>query len=216
MSSTKFDLSLLDYESRRHAKRKKLLIRSILPVIIAISIGLWLTAPYVFTAQAIDQYSRGNNDAAQSWVQPLLITSPDRFVALFDNGTNNIQLKNYTLAEEQLGQALTIAPEYALCMTAQNLAYSLMKHKEARADDAQAVATLDARMNDVGEKFPQCFSGAASQGGGSGSSSSSDSDSLSDDQQDQLEQKEQEGRERQAQFARDETFNPDDPNVKRW
>jgi type IV secretory pathway TrbL component len=101
-------------------------------------------------------------------------------------------------------------------MVAQNLVFTLKAHagatrikKDATSLTKQAEAVVTANQ--------KCFKGGSSGGGGGSSgNAASTSQSPSETQQQQLEQKEQAGRERQAQFAREEQYNPNDPSIKPW
>lgn len=217
MRSKPFDLTLLDYDAQRRTKRRKLLIWSIPAVIVAFALGLWLVAPQLLTGRAISGYKHGNFGSARSWITPLTWTSPEPFVAAFNSGTIDSAQEKYDRAERELTRALAIAPPAKRCMTAQNLVLTLTNHINKSKSDPKAVTTLTKQSNAIMQANSSCFKGGSSGGGGGSSSSSADdSQSPSDSQQQQLQQKEQAGSERQAQYAREETYNPDDPSIKPW
>lgn len=220
MSKPVFDPSLMDYAALRKQKRKKLLIWSAPAVALAILIMLWFVLPTVLTGRAIPQYKHGNYGSARRWITPLTWTSPEPFVAAYNSGTADAAQEKFERAEKELTRALAIAPKNKRCMTARNLVYAFNTHaaKLRTIPSKETTATALAKQSaNVVSTNKQCFLGAASSGGGgSSSSSASDSQSPSESQQQQLQQKEQEGKDRQAQFARDEVYNPDDPSIKPW
>lgn len=212
-----FDLNKLDYEAIRRRNRRKLLLWSLAPVIIVFLVALWFILPMTLTHQAIGEYKHGNHSAARNWLTPLTWTSPDPFVIAFNSGTVDTKLGKYVVAESELSRALAIASKPRKCMAAQNLVASLQAHAKTLQAKPKEADAYNAKASKIIQENPACFKGSAAQGGGSSSSSSSSqSQSPTESQQQQLQQKEQEGRERQAQYARDETFNPDDPSIKRW
>lgn len=212
-----FDLSKLNFEAIRRQNRKKLLIRSIVPVVLVFIIAMWFILPRVLTHFAINEYKKGNFSKSRSWLTPLTWTSPEQFVIAFNSGTVDTKLKQYDRAEKELARAVAIAPEDKICMAAQNLVFSIKEHGSTFEKDSKEEAEYKTKANTVVEKHPDCFKGSAASGGGSSSSSSAaQSQAPTEAQQQQLQQKEQEGRERQAQFAREEEYDPNNPNLKPW
>lgn len=212
-----FDLNKMDYETIRQHNRRKLLLWSIAPVVIFFLAALWFILPTILTHQAIGEYKHSNYSAARNWLTPLTWASPDPFVVAFNSGTVDTRLGKYERAETELSRALAIASKPRKCMAAQNLVASLQAHAKTVSSKPKEAGAYNTKADKIIQENPICFKGSAAQGGGSSSSSSSSqSQSPTESQQQQLQQKEQEGRERQAQYARDETFNPDDPSIKRW
>lgn len=220
MNSQPFDLDKLDYETRRHQQRRKLLVWSLPFVVVTALLALWFILPTPLTSLAIGSYKHQRYTAARNWLAPLTWTSPEPFIAAYNSGTADSARKAFDRAEHELTRALAIAPSAKRCMVAQNLVYTLDAHAKTLATTLQDTTALKEQANSVVASNRLCFMGASSQGGGAAASnsasSSSNSQSPSDSQQRQLEQKEQEGSERQAQFARDETFDASNADVKPW
>lgn len=216
MSSKPFDLGKMDYDTLRRQRRKRYLLRAGIPLVIALLAAIWFILPSTLNTKSIGAYDDGNFAKSRSWLSPLTISSPEQFVIAFNSGTVDTQLGNYERAEEELTRALAIAPDDKRCMAAQNLVTSLQAHAAAKTDDEKLLAELDSKVTTVMGNNEDCFKGSAASGGGSSASSSSDSQSPDDSQQQQLEQKEEEGRERQAKFAREETFEAENPKIKPW
>lgn len=216
MRSQPFDLKKLDYETNRKELRRKLLKRSIAPACIIGLLAIWFLLPSILTPITIDKYDDKDYGSARAWFTPLVIASPERFVADFNSGTIDTKLGEFERAEQELGRALAFAPEGKICMVAQNLAVSHILHADSLVGPAQA-KIYDNKATELIEKYPECFEGGTSGGGGGGgSSSSANANSLSKSQQQQLDQKEQKGRDRQEQYARDEEFDPSKPQLKPW
>jgi predicted Zn-dependent protease len=217
MTKQPFSLDKINYEAIRRQKRKKLLIRSLVPVVIMFLIALWLILPSLLTHQAIGSYKQGSYQGARKWLTPLTLTSPEPFVIAFNSGTVDTRLAKYDRAEAELTRALAIAPIDKRCMAAQNLVASLRAHATSLGEDDKEATVFLKKSLTIISANQICFKGSAASGGSSSQSdSSSDNQALTDTQKQQLQQKEQEGRERQAQYARDETFDPNDPKTKPW
>ncbi|CAN5377684.1 hypothetical protein BH09PAT4_BH09PAT4_06460 [soil metagenome] len=217
MSSRPFDLDKLDYETHRRRQRRKMLIWSLAPVLLVGVVALWFILPSILTHEAIGSYKHGSYAASRRWLIPLTWTSPEPFVIAFNSGTVDTKLKHYERAEVELNRALAIAPNHKKkCMAAQNLVISLKAHADDLKSIPKQAQVYEVKAATVRGENEGCFRGSAAQGGGSSQSSSSQSQALSTKQQQQLQQKEQEGQERQKQYSRDDTFNPNDPKIKRW
>ena len=215
MHNQPFDLSQLDYKAVRKQKRRKLLLYSAAPVAIVFLVAMWFILPRILTHKAIGDYKAGNFTGARRWLTPLTITSPEPFVIAFNSGTVDTRLGKYERAEKELTRAVAIAPKDKVCMAAQNLVLSMKTHAESLKDE-KIIKELEVKTNLVIKEHPECFQGSASSGGGGGSSSAAQSQSPSDAQQQQLEQKEQEGRERQSKYASEESYDPNNPELKPW
>lgn len=220
-ASQPFDMSKLDYEAIRRYKRRKLLVRSLAPVLTVLLIALWFVLPTTLTHQAIIAYKGQGYSAARRWVIPLTWTSPEPFVIAYNSGTFDARIGNHERAEDELTRAVAAAPNQTKrCMAAQNLAASLQAHAESLRDTPKEADAYATKAATVKKENPTCFKGGGGGGGGGGSSSQSDTSSQSQaptkSQQQQLQQKEQEGRDRKAKFARDEEYNPNDPSIKPW
>lgn len=218
MADQAFELAKIDYSAQRHAERRKLLRRSIAPVLLVVVAAVWFLMPTPLTGQAIGHYKQNRFSAARSWLSPLTLTSPQPFIADFDSGTIDTKLAKFSRAEAELNKALSIAPTNKLCVTAQNLVYALQAHAGALTKSApQTSSQLAAKEQVVIKKYPSCFPTKSGGGGGGGSSNSSSQDnSPSKSQQSKLEQKDQAGRERQAKYANDSSLSPNNPSIKPW
>ncbi len=219
MSDQLFDTSKMDYAALRRQKRIKLLSWSAPVVVAVLLLASWFILPSLLTGRAIPQYKHGQYATARGWITPLTWTSPQPFVAAYNSGTADAAQKKYDRSEKELTRALALAPKDKRCMVAHNLVFALKAHADSltNSPSKSGVEALTKQSDNVISSNKRCFKGAASSGGGgSSSSSTSDSQSPSDSQQQQLQQKEQEGKDRQAQFARDEQYNPDDPSIKPW
>lgn len=217
-TSQPFDLTKLDYETRRKQKRKKLLLWSLPAVIIVFLLAFWFILPRILTHFAISAYKAENYGVARNWLTPLTWTSPEQFVIAFNSGTVDTQLGEYDRAEDELSRAVAIAPnEQKKCMAAQNLVTSLKAHAKSLKSKPKEARVYTTKADTVIKENPKCFKGSAASGGGSSQgSSSSQNESPTKSQQQQLEQKEEKGRDRKARFARDEKFDPNDPSIKPW
>jgi tetratricopeptide (TPR) repeat protein len=225
-----FDLAKLDYEAERHKKRKKLLLWSLPVIILAGLLALWLILPWPLTWQSIRQYNHKSYPSARSWLTPQTWTSPEPFVAAFDSGTVDTQLRNYARAEKELTRALQLAPENKRCMVLQNLVYALQHHADDLAVNgkAQQASEYTSQANSYMDHNKQCFKplpvqqpkdqgGGGGGGGGGGSGAESASNQiLSATQQQQLEQKNLQGQQSQIQELDLNSANPDSPSVKPW
>lgn len=217
MSSQPFDLAKLDFKTIRRQERRKLLVRSAVPVVLVFIVALWFLLPTILTGRAIGNYKHEKNSAARRWLTPLTLTSPEPFVIAFNSGTVDTKQGKYDRAEKELTRAVAIAPEDKRCMAAQNLVISLKAHAESIKSNTKEATVLETKATSVMNANQICFKGSAASGGASASSdSAAQSQAPTDAQQQQLQQKEQEGRDRKAQFARDETFNESDPKIKPW
>lgn len=217
MHNQPFNLDKIDYKAALKQKRRKLLKWSIAPVALVSLLAAWLIAPTPFTLRTIGAYKQGDYTTARAWVTPLTWTSPEPFVAAFNSGTADTRLGKYDRAEKELTRALAIAPREKVCMAAQNLVSSLKAHAAATKAKVKETKEYQAKASIVIKAHQECFKGSAAQGGGGGSGESqSDSQAPSDAQQQQLKQKEQEGRDRKAQYATDEEYDPNNPKIKPW
>lgn len=219
MSNHPFDLTKIHDGNQLRQKRRNILLRSIAPSVLILLIGLWFILPSILTAKAIHNYNQQRYKPARNWLTLVTLSSPQRFVAMFDAGTTDTKLKQYDRAEKELTTALSIAPSAQRCKTAQNLVFSLTAH--AKDDPATADTYLN-RSTAVEAAYPKCFKSSSrsqSSGGGNsagGSSSSTNAQSLSTAQEQQLQQKNESGSQRQAHYAQFQVYNPDSPNVKPW
>ena len=230
MNRQPFEMGKLDYEAERRKKRKKLLLWSLPAVILAGLLALWLILPWPLTFQAIKEYDGKDYPNSRNWLTPLTWTSPEPFVAAFDSGTVDTQLRNYTRAEAELTRALELAPANKRCMVLQNLVYALQHH----ADDLEAdgntgeAKEYDSQANTYMDDNKQCFmvlptkeeedaGGGGGGGGGGGSGSEAESNQiLSATQQRQLEQKNLQGQQSDIQELDLDAANPDSPSVRPW
>jgi hypothetical protein len=229
LSRQPFDMTKLDREAERRKKRKKLLLWSLPVVILAGLLALWLILPWPLTWQSIRQYNHKSYPSSRNWLTPLTWTSPEPFVASFDSGTVDVQLRNYTRAEKELTRALQLAPKDKRCMVLQNLVYSLQHH----ADDlevngkTQQANEYNSQAKTYMDQNKQCFKplpvqqpkdqGGGGGGGGGGSGAEAASNQiLSATQQQQLEQKNLQGQQSQIQELDLSNANPDSPSVKPW
>lgn len=216
MSSRPFDLQKLDYESTRRHRRRELLLWSIGPSVLVLMVALWFIVPVVSSHVAVGAYKKGHYSSAHRWLVLLPISSPQPFVAHFDLGTADTALEQYDKSEAELTIALGLAKDTQRCMVAKNLVFTLEQHAQSAGSAAKNTNIYATKVAKVKKAYPKCFKIGAQGGSSGGGSSASSTTSLSDAEQQQLQQKEEQGRERQAQFAREETFNASDPNVKRW
>lgn len=211
MSSQPFALDKLNYEALRKRKRRQFLRVSAIPVIVVFLIALWFALPMPLTHLAIGDYKKEGYQNARNWLTPLTWTSPEPFVIAFNSGTVDTKLGNYDAAEEELTRALALAPSEKKCMVAQNLVVALRLHTESVASEPSEAKVYSTRADTVMRANPDCFKGSAASGG-----SSSSGNSPTEAEQQQLEQKEEEGRERQEQFAQEEKYDPNSPQIKPW
>ena len=224
MTKQHFSMEKINYEVVRKQARRKMLLLSIVPASIIFMIALWFLAPTLLTNKAIDIYTSDKFNRARAWLTPLTWSSPEQFVIAFNSGTVDTQLGRYDIAEKELTHALSLAPPPKRCMVAQNLVSSIEAHGESLKSQPAEVKVYASKAAVVKKANPTCFKkpppppppGGGGGGGSSSSSTAADSQTPDDAQQKQLQQKEQKGQERQEQFARDETFNADDPKIKPW
>ena len=217
MRKNTFDFSRMDYEAIRRRKRKMMLVYSIGPSLLVFLVSLWFIVPYVVTQISVLNYNNAKYETARNWIIPATWTSPDRFVAVFDAGTEDTRIGRYEIAEVELREALALATGQRICMAAQNLVISLKNHASSFGPDSGQSQIYTKRAKKVMTEYPDCFKGASSSGGGSASSSSAAKPTTpSDVQQNKLDQKERKGKERQALFAKDEKYDPSKADLKPW
>lgn len=128
----KFDLSLMDVDGRRLKRRKKWLLFSLLPLVVALCVTVKLIMPGVATSFLKSAYGGKDYEAARFWSQiNLFINVLEPYVAYYNDGTVLYGLAQYEVAEEQFNAALLHGPpESRRCEVRVNLSLSI----EAQAD----------------------------------------------------------------------------------
>jgi hypothetical protein len=126
-------MSIIDFENRRKARRKRLLLISTLPMLIIFVIGIKFLSLPILSGIALNSYKIGEYDRAAGTYQMLLFTNWfESYKAPFNAGTSLIGQGEYKSAEENLKQALPLAPPERECDVRVNLSYAIEKQADAK------------------------------------------------------------------------------------
>lgn len=236
LPSRPFDLSLLDFESRRHAKRHKLFKWSLPLVGVLVLVSVWLVLPTTLTAVATARYNDRQYSGATSTLSGLTLSNViEPYIALYNQGTALSAAGNYDQAKEKLETALAYTSDTeAVCRISMNLVSTLesagdTSFKQANFSGAVTYYTQAlARWTDS----KTCFDGstvrdriqikldAAKKAVTQKSSSKSDTkstDQPTQSQQDKLKQNEQKAQQtrNESQQGNNSSYN-DDYTIKPW
>lgn len=139
----KFDLSLMDVDAVRLKRRKKWLLFSLVPMIIAFLVALKLISPMVFTQLLKSAYTAHNYDSAVLWGKAnIFLNILEPYIAHFNYGDALFIKGEYENAEDQFRQSLAKnPPQDKICDIRVNLARAIegqadVKIKAKRYDDA--------------------------------------------------------------------------------
>lgn len=134
------DPTIIDQESVRKKRRKKMLLTSIGPVLVLAMVGLFCIRPSTFDVlYRINYEGSADVDVNLSQMQKFAnIIEP--YIAFYDSGTAYIRNNEGAKAEADLRESLRQNPPYEkLCQIRVNLSYSI----EIQADEASILAKYD-------------------------------------------------------------------------
>jgi hypothetical protein len=143
--SRPFDLAVIDFEKRRKILRKRLLLISILPLLVAFLVGLKLLSLSIISSIAKNSYNLGDYSGAAKTYEALLLANwIESYKAPFNTGTSLIGAGDYVSAQKRLEEALPLAPPNRYCDVAVNLSLAIekqadVKKSEKKWDDAIAL-----------------------------------------------------------------------------
>ncbi len=125
------DLSKLDFDKNRLAKRKKLLLFSLPLVVVALLFSLKFLSIAVCASVSADSFKKGQYAASSDWLNPLLFLNIFEPYKVHHNKGNALyKLGKFEEAEAHYRHALETVPTEGECTVRVNLALSL----EAQAD----------------------------------------------------------------------------------
>lgn len=134
------DPAIVDQETLRKKRRKKLLLISLGPEIVLVIAGIFFLRPVcadILYRMNFDSQSGGAIAIAKMQQFANLL---EPYIAYYNAGTANIQQNNAKEAEKELRQSLANnPPQHKVCHVRVNLSYSI----EMQADDARANGRLD-------------------------------------------------------------------------
>lgn len=135
-----FDLAKMDFERQRRNRRRKLLLRSLAPVVILLLVGLKLVSLGLFTHLGQTEYQASRFDSAANYFHFLsFVNVIERYKAPFNLGTSLYKQGRYADAQKQLETALqTVTPDHE-CDVRLNLGLTI----EAQADAKAAQKSYD-------------------------------------------------------------------------
>ncbi|MGB2787318.1 MAG: tetratricopeptide repeat protein [Candidatus Saccharimonadaceae bacterium] len=137
------DLSKLDFEKNRLAKRRKLLLFSLPIVVIALLFSLKFLSIAVCAGFSADSFKKGQYTASSDWLNPLLFLNVFEPYKVHHNKGNALyKLGKFEEAEAQYRRALETVPVDGECAVRVNLALSL----EAQADTKASNKDFDAAV----------------------------------------------------------------------
>ncbi|MBR6166317.1 hypothetical protein IKQ65_01645 [Candidatus Saccharibacteria bacterium] len=134
------DPAIVDQETLRKKRRKKLLLISLGPEIVLVIAGIFFLRPVcadILYRMNFDSQSGGAIAIAKMQQFANLL---EPYIAYYNAGTASIQQNNAKEAEKELRQSLANnPPQHKVCHVRVNLSYSI----EMQADDARANERLD-------------------------------------------------------------------------
>lgn len=126
-NNRKFDLSLLDSEKLRKAKRKQLLKYSAPLIVIICVLSLKLASPWFLYSQFHKSYASGNYAQAAGKISVLTIFNfMEPYKVYFNRGTSQYMAQNFESARKDLTIALERAPKEKECIVRVNLVLTLV------------------------------------------------------------------------------------------
>lgn len=134
------DPSIIDQDSVRKKRRKKMLLAALGPVIVLVIIGIFCIRPSTFDVlYRINYNNAADVNIGLSGMQKFAnIIEP--YIAYYDSGTAYIRNNEGAKAEADLRESLRQNPPYEkLCQIRVNLSYSI----EIQADEASILAKYD-------------------------------------------------------------------------
>lgn len=127
----KFDLALVDTESLRLARRKKLALYSLPLLVIALLVSLKLLSLGTLTSISDSNFTKKNYSMSEAWLRPLeVLNLIEPYIVQYNLANVQFSRSNYTSAVDLYRGALETVPKNRECAVRINLALSL----EALAD----------------------------------------------------------------------------------
>lgn len=147
-----FDLDRLNFDKHRLAKRRKLLLVSLIPCLVIGVVALKLISLSALATIAHSSYQSGDYDRTANTLSPLRTGNWfEPYLVHFDQANARYKQGDYQQAEESYRRALETVPEERECDVRINLALSIIGQADAllaqksydqaivRYDDAKAV-----------------------------------------------------------------------------
>lgn len=155
-----FDLGKLDFEGVRRARRKRLLVWSLGPIIALLLVTLWLVLPFIATAQARSASDRRAYGVAEGWLRLLVTNSVfEPYKRALNRALTASSQKHYVDAENYFHEAIAAAPEDKKCFVRQQ---SVLASEQAGDDAAgkkdfqNGVLYYTKALSDIAAN-PRCF-----------------------------------------------------------
>lgn len=127
------DLSKLDFDKNRLARRKKLLLFSLPLVVVALLFSLKFLSIVVCASFSADSFKKGQYAASSDWLNPLLFLNIFEPYKVHHNKGNALyKLAKFEEAEAHYRHALETVPADSECAVRVNLALSLEAQADAR------------------------------------------------------------------------------------
>lgn len=120
-------------------RRKKILRRSIIPIMVVLVASIMLSLPGIATSNLIKNYENQDYDAASSWGNlGTGVTIFHSWMAHYNYGTSLYMQKRYSEAEESFTKALDRNPPAEhVCDVRLNLAVSIIRQAELMSQETQ-------------------------------------------------------------------------------
>ncbi len=134
------DPAIVDQETLRKKRRKKLLLISLGPEIILVVAGIFFIRPVVADILYRMNFDSQSGGAVAIAKMQQFANLLEPYIAYYNAGTANIQQNNPKEAEKELRQSLANnPPQHKICHVRVNLSYSI----EIQADEARSNNRLD-------------------------------------------------------------------------
>lgn len=131
-----FDLAKLDYEGRRKALRKKLIVFSLPVLVVFLVVATKFLSLAIFSDQGLRAYESGAySKSSQSYSLLRFVNVIEPYKAWFNQGTAQLQAKQYAFAETLLQNALDRSDDAHECQIRVNLVLSIVGQADAAAAD---------------------------------------------------------------------------------
>jgi len=237
MSNRPFDLTKLDFESRRKEKRRRLLLISLPGVLLLLFAGIGLIVPTILTNVSAGEFTKGNYSAAASNLAPLrFLNVIEPYKAHYNYGTALSGEGKFDEAMNELEAAIAYTNDQkVICVITYNLVLTMegAGDQKLKTADLTSAITLYARAINRIKDNADCFKDSALQQrieeklkateevrakqGNNGTAEDQTQNTPDTDQRAKLEDIEEEAiKERNELESRNEEYVTPDPKVKPW